>query len=126
MTGYTIRNLSDVDDMAAKFGYGQDFEARFARRDLGCERIGISLQRLAPNTNGPFGHTHEHDEEIYVILSGSGRMKLDDDIVDIGPRDAIRVAPATLRGFAAGPDGLELLAFGTHSDTDASMRKIDW
>lgn len=123
---YTIKSLKEVEDMAPKFGYAPDFEARFAREDLGCERTGISFQRLSPDTNGPFGHTHNNDEEIYVILSGAGRMKLDDDIVDVGAWDAIRVAPGTLRAFAAGPEGLALLAFGTHHDDDASMQAVDW
>jgi mannose-6-phosphate isomerase-like protein (cupin superfamily) len=126
MKNYAIKNLRQVEDMAPKFGYAPDFEARFARDDLECERTGISFQRLAPETNGPFGHTHSNDEEIYVILSGTGRMKLDDEMVDVGAWDAIRVAPGTLRAFAAGPDGLELLAFGTHSDDDASMQKVEW
>jgi len=126
MTSYTIKNLEQVEDMAPKFGYAPDFEARFAREELGCEHTGISFQRLAPNTSGPFGHSHAHDEEIYVVLSGAGRMRLDDELVDIAARDMIRVAPRTLRAFAAGPEGLELLAFGTHTDDDATMSQVDW
>ncbi len=126
MSSYSIKNLKDVADMAPRFGLAPDLEARFTRDDLDCERTGISYQRLAPNAEGGFGHTHRQDEEIYVILSGSGRIKLDAEEVNVGAWDAIRVAPGTFRAFAAGPEGLELLAFGTHGDDDASMQEVHW
>jgi mannose-6-phosphate isomerase-like protein (cupin superfamily) len=126
MDTYTIKNLKQVEDMAPKFGFAPDLEARFARDDLDCRRTGLSYQRLAPDADGQFGHKHGEDEEIYVILSGSGRIKLDDEVIEIGSWDAIRVAPGTLRAFAAGPEGLELLAFGTHTDKDASMQDVNW
>ena len=126
MDSYSIKNLKDVEDMAPRFGLAPALEARFARDDLGCQQTGISYQRLAPNTDGEFGHTHHRDEEVYVILSGSGRVKLGEEIVNVSSLDAIRVAPGTLRAFAAGPEGLELLAFGTHSDDDASMQQVEW
>jgi mannose-6-phosphate isomerase-like protein (cupin superfamily) len=126
MSSYAISNLKQVENMAQKFGFGDHFEARFARRELECERTGLCYQRLAPNAIGPFGHVHEQDEEIYVVLAGSGRIRLDDEEVEISAYDAIRVAPRTLRAFAAGPEGLELLAFGTHTENDASMREVQW
>jgi mannose-6-phosphate isomerase-like protein (cupin superfamily) len=126
METYTIKNLKQVEDMAPKFGFAPDLEARFARQDLECRRTGLSYQRLAPDTDGQFGHTHGEDEEIYVILSGSGRAKLDDEVIEVGAWDAIRVAPGTLRAFASGPEGLELLAFGTHTEKDASMKDVNW
>jgi len=126
MDSYSIKNLKDVEDMAPRFGLAPALEARFARDDLGCRQTGISYQRLAPNTDGEFGHTHHQDEEIYVILSGSGRVKLGEEMVNVSSLDAIRVAPGTLRAFAAGPEGLELLAFGTHRDDDASMQQVEW
>ena len=126
MDAYTIKNLKQVEDMAPKFGFAPDLEARFARQDLECQRTGLSYQRLAPDTDGQFVHTHGEDEEIYVILSGSGRAKLDDEVIEVAAWDAIRVAPGTLRAFASGPDGLELLAFGTHTEKDASMKDVNW
>ena len=87
-------------------------QARFAASDLGLERSGISLQRLAPNASQPFGHHHKGQEELYVVVDGSGSVKLDDDMFEVGAWDAVRVAPEVMRGFAAGPDGLEFLAFG--------------
>lgn len=126
MNGYTIKNLEQVENMAARFGFPAGFEARFARQDLGCQRVGLSFQRLGPSAEGPFGHSHREDEEVYVIVGGSGRMKLGDDVVEVRTWDAIRVAPGTFRAFAAGPDGMELLAFGTHSENDAVMRDVEW
>jgi mannose-6-phosphate isomerase-like protein (cupin superfamily) len=126
MASYTKKNLREIEDMAPKFGLAPDLEARFARRDLEAEQTGLSYQRLAPNTQGAFGHSHGQDEEIYLILAGTGRMMLDDEVVEIGSWDAIRVAPEIVRAFAAGPDGLELLAFGMHTEDDASMQQVDW
>jgi mannose-6-phosphate isomerase-like protein (cupin superfamily) len=126
MDAYTIRNLKEIENMAARFGIAEGFEARFARRDLECQSVGLSYQRLGPNATGPFGHSHREDEEVYVIVGGSGRMKLGDDTVDVGTWDAVRVAPDTFRAFAAGPAGLELLAFGTHTEDDVSMHGVDW
>jgi mannose-6-phosphate isomerase-like protein (cupin superfamily) len=113
MADYTISNLrDDVEDSAPKFGMAPDMEARFASRDLDLSRSGVSLQRVAPNVTQPFGHRHHRQEELYVILAGGGRVKLDDDLVELRAWDAIRVAPDVTRAFSAGPDGIEFLAFG--------------
>jgi mannose-6-phosphate isomerase-like protein (cupin superfamily) len=95
-----------------------DVQARFARTTLDAETIGVSLQILAPNARMPFGHHHDKDEEVYVVVKGSGRVKLEDEIVEVKHWDAIRVAPETMRNFEAGPDGLEYLAFGSHTKDD--------
>jgi mannose-6-phosphate isomerase-like protein (cupin superfamily) len=113
VSGFTHRNLKDVEDSAVKFGYAPALESRFARGALETERVGISYQRLGPDVRAPFGHHHQKQEEIYVILGGSGRAKLDDEIVELKPLDALRVSPEVTRAFEAGPDGLELLAFGS-------------
>jgi len=116
---YAIKNLKrDVEDSAPKFGMPSEMEARFAREDLGARKTGLSYQALAPNARGPFGHKHEEDEEIYVVVGGGGRVKLDDSIEDVRQWDAIRVAPSTARQFEAGPDGLQLIAFGTHASSE--------
>jgi mannose-6-phosphate isomerase-like protein (cupin superfamily) len=112
MADYTIKNLRELEDMAPRFGLSPDVEARFTGRELGLTRSGLSLQRLAPNATQPFGHRHKQQEELFVVLAGSGRAKLDDEIVKVRAWDAIRVAPQVTRAFAAGPDGLEFLAFG--------------
>ena len=112
MTQHTIKNLRDVEDAAPKFGMAPDVQARFAAGDLGLERSAISLQRLAPNVTQPFGHHHKGQEELYVVLEGTGQVKLDDAVYDVGKLDAVRVAPEVMRAFSAGPDGLEFLAYG--------------
>jgi hypothetical protein len=83
MTGYTIRNLKEVEDSAVKFGLSPQMESRFARTDLGAETLGLSYQRLAPSVRQPFGHRHEHQEEVYVVLSGGGRVSFDDEVVEV-------------------------------------------
>jgi uncharacterized cupin superfamily protein len=123
---YVIKNLRDVEDMAPKFGFDQVQEARFAWRDLGAERTGLSFHVVKPGQRQAFAHRHDQAEEIYVVLSGRGRVKLDDDIENVHPLDAIRVAPGVARAFEAGDQGLELLAFGTHHENDAKMIQEDF
>ena len=125
-TGFSVVNLEEVEDMAPKFGLSETGEARFARTDLGASATGLRLQRLRPGVRQSFGHAHRRDEEVYVILSGSGRVAVDDEIRDVTRLDAIRVAPASTRAFEAGPDGLEILATGTHHPADAQMRPDFW
>ncbi len=112
MAGYTIKNLKEVEDSAPKFGLSPGLEARFAREPLELQNSGVSYQRLAPNTRAPFGHRHRQQEELYLIVGGSGRIKLDDDVVELRQWDAVRIAAETMRCLEAGPEGLELVAFG--------------
>jgi uncharacterized cupin superfamily protein len=118
---YTIKNLKDVEDMAASQGFGEVQEARFANGDLDAEQIGISLQRVKPGKRHAFAHRHKEAEEVYVVISGSGRVKLDDEVKEVGELDAVRVAPSVTRAFEAGDDGLELLAFSPRAKGDAEI-----
>lgn len=118
---YTIKNLREVEDMAASQGLGEVQEARFANADLDAEQSGISLQKVKPGKRHAIAHRHKKAEEIYVVISGSGRVKLDDDLKQIGELDAIRVAPSVTRSFEAGDDGLELLAFSPRAKGDAEI-----
>ena len=122
---YTLKNLGEIDDSAPRFGYGELQEARFANDDLQAERTGLSYHRVRPGKRQGFAHRHEKAEEIYVVLAGAGRVKLDDEIVEVKPLDAIRVAPGVTRQFEAGPDGLELLAAGAHQEGDGELIR-DW
>jgi|SRR5436305_7063562 len=126
--GYTQMNLNDVEDAAPKFGMAPDVEARFARRPLECEQLALSYQRLAPNARMPFGHKHAAQEEIYVLLDGSAHVKLEDEVVELGKLDALRVDPQTMRAFEAGSEGAEFLAFGAPGpdDNDAEMVQNWW
>jgi uncharacterized cupin superfamily protein len=118
---YTVRNLREVEDLAQKMGFSENQEARFAHGDLEAEQTGVSLQSVKPGKRHAFAHRHSKAEEIYVVLSGSGRVKLDDEIHEVGEMDAIRVAPPVTRAFEAGPDGLELLVFGPRKEGDAEI-----
>jgi mannose-6-phosphate isomerase-like protein (cupin superfamily) len=121
--GYTKTNLrSDVEDASPKHGMPDEMEARFGRTAIGGETLGLSLFKLDPDFRIPFGHKHEGQEEVYVILRGSARIKVDDEIVEAGEFDAIRFDQDTMRNVEAGPDGVEYLAFGAGDDpTDAEM-----
>jgi mannose-6-phosphate isomerase-like protein (cupin superfamily) len=123
---YTIKNLSEVEDMAPRFGFDAVQESRFAWRELNAERTGLALHRVKPGCRQAFAHRHEQAEEIYVVISGSGQVKLEDEVDDIGPMDAIRVSPEVARAFAAGPDGLELLVFGPHHESEFEILKGDF
>jgi quinol monooxygenase YgiN/quercetin dioxygenase-like cupin family protein len=126
-TGYTHLNLeNDVEDMAKRFGFSEQGEARFANRPLGAVRTGVSHQRVRPGMRQAFGHRHQHAEEVVVVLSGAGRIKIDDEVRDVGPLDAIRIAPGSARAFEAGSDGLEFVVFGPHHTGDAIMDSNFW
>jgi uncharacterized cupin superfamily protein len=109
MAPYTRTNLLEADDSSPD---GLDMEARFARKHLGSRELGVSYFRYGPGVRPPYGHRHGSQEEAYVVVSGSGRLKLDDEVVDVREWDVIRVAPEVARGFEAGPDGLVLVAIG--------------
>lgn len=128
MAGYTKLNLKDdVEDQAPRFGLGDNLEARMARVPLELEQLGISYQRLGPGYRLPFGHRHKTQEEVYVVIGGSARAKVEDEIVELRPLDALRVHKDTARSFEAGPDGVELLAIGAPNTGpgDADMLN-DW
>jgi mannose-6-phosphate isomerase-like protein (cupin superfamily) len=122
---YSKTNFADVEEMYAKYGMPDQGQARYLRSDIGAETIGTSLYELRPGKRTGFAHRHKSAEELYVVLSGSGRMKIDDEIIDLTARDVVRVAPAAVREFEAGPDGLELLAAGAHVPDDGEMIS-DW
>jgi mannose-6-phosphate isomerase-like protein (cupin superfamily) len=123
---YTIKNLSETADSAVKFGLSDMGEAHFPREELGAESTGLSYQVLKPGKRQSFGHRHGKAEEVYVVLAGSGRVRLDDEIVDIARLDAIRVEPRVTRAFEAGPDGMEWVAFGPHHDGDGELDHEFW
>jgi len=123
---YAIKNLRDVEDVAARFGFSEVQESRFPREDLGCEETGMAFHRVKPGKRQAFAHRHDKAEEVYVVVGGRGRIKLDDEIRDIGPLDAVRVAPAVARSFEAGDEGLELLAFGPRHAGDGEILRDDF
>ncbi|HZE04551.1 MAG TPA: cupin domain-containing protein [Solirubrobacteraceae bacterium] len=124
--GYAKKNLRDVEDSAPKFGLSETQQARFARADLGIEQTGINYLIIKPGRREAFAHRHREAEEVYVVLAGSGRVKLDEDVVQLGELDALRVSPGTTRCLEAGPDGLEVLIFGSHVEGDGEMVPDFW
>lgn len=127
MADYTLVNLREVEDLAPRFGYSPGLESRFARGALGLEKSGLSYFRVAPGFRIPFGHRHHQQEEVYLVVSGSARIKVGEEIVELRPFDALRVPPEAERAFEAGPDGAEIVAFGAPSTdgNDAEMLR-DW
>jgi mannose-6-phosphate isomerase-like protein (cupin superfamily) len=126
MTNFTSKNLFEVDNLAADRGDG--FEARFARSAIESEHLGVSYFSAPPNFRSPFGHSHREQEEAYVIVSGSGRMRLDDEVIELKPWDVVRVAPKVVRAFESGPEGLVYIAVGNDRPEggDGEMVKDFW
>ena len=125
--GYTAVNLKEVEDQAPSFGHAPNMEARYARGPLALERSGMSYFRLAPGFRLPFGHHHDVQEEVYVVVTGTACAKIGGDIVELKAFDAVRVAPAAVRALEAGPNGAELIVFGAPR-TDSSDATVlpDW
>jgi quercetin dioxygenase-like cupin family protein len=117
-TPFTHTKLTDVKDSAPEFGMEDVLEARFAKDALNAEKTGVGHQKLKPEQRTPFGHKHDEAEEVYIVIAGSGRLKLDDEIIEVERLDAIRVSPEVIRAFEAGPEGIEVLAVGARHDGD--------
>ena len=116
------QNLRDVENQAPKFDMPAELDARFARTALGGKTLGLSLMKLDPSFRIQFGHKHEGQEEVYVVLRGTARIKVEEEIVEAAEWDAIRFEKNTMRCVEAGPDGVEYLAFGAGDDPqDAEM-----
>jgi quercetin dioxygenase-like cupin family protein len=127
MSGYTKTNLRDVEDSAPRFQMPSEMHARFARAPIGGETLGLSLFTLEPGFRIPFGHKHVTQEEVYVIVKGSGRVKVEDEVIEVGQWDAIRFDKDTMRAVEAGPDGIEYVAFGAGEDPrEAEMAQGWW
>lgn len=126
MSDYTLKNLKELDDIAA--GRGGDVEARFSRSHIESEHLGVSYWRYGPGYRSRFGHRHREQEEAYVVVSGSGRIRLGDDVIDLRQWDVVRVAPQVIRAFEGGPDGVEIIAIGSDrpEDGDGEMISDFW
>ena len=123
---YAKKNLRDVKDSAAEHGLSAHQEARFPRQDLGAEQTGMNFLIVKPGQREAFAHRHRTAEEIYVVIDGSGRVKLDDELVELAPLDAVRVSPGVARSFEAGPSGLQVLIFGPRVESDGEMVQDFW
>ena len=110
MTDYAIVNLKDIEDSAAE---RPGMEARFARKHIDSEHLGVTYMRYEAGLRSPMAHSHREQEEAYVVIGGSGRVRLGDEIREIRQWDVVRVSPAIVRAFEAGADGLEIIAVGS-------------
>jgi mannose-6-phosphate isomerase-like protein (cupin superfamily) len=119
-------SVLDVEDSAEKFGLGDAHETRFAQAAFEAEQTGFSLHRYKPGRRQSFGHRHDTAEEVYFVVSGSGRVKLDDDVLELNAREAVRVSPGVMRSFEAGPAGMEILAFGPRHAEDRGEIVQGW
>jgi mannose-6-phosphate isomerase-like protein (cupin superfamily) len=118
---YTIKNMKELEDVAQGAGLSDSLEARFGHEDLASEKSGISYQVIKAGKRQPFAHKHGEMEEIYVVISGSGRVKLDDKVEEVGRLDAIRIAAPVIRAFEADDADLELLVFSPRAKGDAEV-----
>ena len=109
MADWTKRNFDHIEDRSPA---EVPMRWLFSRNEVGSQQVGVSRFSYEPGARMPFGHRHGTQEEAYVIVKGSGRFKLEDEIVDVTEGDVLRVAPQVMRGFEAGPDGLELICVG--------------
>lgn len=123
--GFTHRNLLETENVAPKFGVTTGSEARFPTSDLGLTRTGLAHHRLPPGVRVPFGHRHAEAEEVYVVLSGTGRARIDDEIVELRPLDVLRVGPDAVRGFEGGDETMDVLAVGARHPGDGELLH-DW
>jgi mannose-6-phosphate isomerase-like protein (cupin superfamily) len=128
MAGYTKLNIDEIEDSAPKFGLAPGLEARFGGRPLESEIVAVSHETLAPGFRVPFGHMHRDQEEIYVVLRGSGRIKIEDEILDLGEGDIVRLGRGVWRCTEAGPNGLQYLAVGApvSEENDAEIEQGWW
>ena len=124
-TGYEITNIDDIENLAPK--YGMEFgEARIIHQAVGSEQVGASFYRMDPGKRFGFGHHHKTAEEIYLVVAGTGRVRLDDEIKELSAFDVVHCEPRVMREFEGGPQGMTLLAFGSHVTGDAEMQPGWW
>lgn len=122
MSDYSKTNFDEIE--TARPG---PVDGRMARKQLGSGELGVSRFRYEPDFQSPVGHRHKTQEEAYVVVSGSGRMRLDDEVIELKQWDVVRVAPTVTRAFAAGPDGLELICVGGERPPEGDGEMVsDW
>jgi mannose-6-phosphate isomerase-like protein (cupin superfamily) len=123
MSAYTITNLKEVENSNTR--PDSNVEARFARKHLDSEHLGVSFFRYGAGFRSAIGHRHREQEEAYVVVGGSGKVKLDDEVVEVRQWDVIRVAPSTVRAFEGGPDGIELVAIGSDRPEGGDGERVE-
>ena len=126
MGAHTVVNLEQLPNAAARFGIEDRFEAHFGREPLGLQGFGLSHERIAPHFRSPYGHDHTDTEEVYLVVDGSARAKIGDEVVELDKWDAVRIPTGTPRQFEAGPDGVEMVVVGAPAGLDDGQFLPDW
>jgi mannose-6-phosphate isomerase-like protein (cupin superfamily) len=121
MSAFTVTSFNDIENPNPN----PEREAKFARSRIGSEHLGVSYFRYGPNFRSNLGHSHREQEEVYVVISGSGRVKLDDEIVDLKQWDIVRVSPPVVRAFEGGPEGMELIIAGADRPEGGDGVRVD-
>jgi len=112
--GYTVVEAAQVADVLGDY----PGEMRFFADDLETEQVAFTYRRMPAQTGskGAYGHRHRTQEEVYFVIDGRLQFKLEDEIVEVGPRTAVRVAPSTVRGvWNEGPDDAHLVICSTRA-----------
>jgi mannose-6-phosphate isomerase-like protein (cupin superfamily) len=123
---FTRVNLrADLEDLGGNFDGDPGLEFRAATKALELEKSGLTFQRVPPDYRFPYGHTHATQEEVYIVVGGGGRMAVDDEVIELGRWDAVRVPPGSWRGYEAGPEGLELLVVGAPNLGDSPRDDVE-
>jgi mannose-6-phosphate isomerase-like protein (cupin superfamily) len=122
MADWTKRNFEDIKDRSPA-----DVPMRwlFSRTEVRSVQVGVSRFSYEPGARMPFAHRHGVQEEVYVVVAGSGRAKLDDEIVEMRMWDVLRVAPQVIRSFEAGPDGMEMICVGGQRPKGGDSQRFD-
>jgi quercetin dioxygenase-like cupin family protein len=126
MSDYTIINLQEIEDSVS--ARVPEIEGRFGRKHMNSQHLGVSLFRYGSGYRAPMGHRHREQEEVYVVVGGSGRILLDGEVRELRQWDVVRVSPPTVRAFEAGDDGLEVIAVGSDRPEggDGEQTDAEW
>jgi quercetin dioxygenase-like cupin family protein len=114
---------TSFDAVADKSPKDLPIQWRFARDALGSPELGVSRFTYEAGARMPWGHRHQQQDEVYVVVAGSGRAKLDDEIIQLRTWDVLRVAPAVMRSFEAGPDGMDVICIGGRKPAGGDTEK---
>jgi mannose-6-phosphate isomerase-like protein (cupin superfamily) len=124
--GWTLSNIDRIEDVATRRNPDGGRQLRFAGKALGLSQVGMNHQRLDANVRQPIGHRHTLAEEVFYVIAGSGRAKLEDEVVEISSGDLLRIGPEVMRSFQAGEDGIEMIVFSQKIDADEGEILRDW
>ena len=122
MSDWRKTNFGRLRDVSPE---GVPIQWRFARDALESAELGVSRFTYEPGARMPWGHRHREQEEVYVVIGGSGRAKLDDETIELEESDVLRVAPAVIRSFEAGPDGMDLICIGGRKPAGGDSERFE-